>query len=104
MSEFNLAGYYKADIAFYKGFNLLKSAFRRDIIVHLIQAIILTTFIPIDIIIMSVGENAVPALAVGLASAMFSIIMVGYEYYFIFVRQSPLAYCLLARELLHVTN
>ena len=52
MSEFDLAGYHKADIAFYKGFNLLKSAFRRDIVVHLIQAIALITFIPIEIIIM----------------------------------------------------
>lgn len=79
-------GYHKADIAFYRGYQLFKSNYHREIAVHLIQAIGLIIFMPIDVQLLQVGNNAIVAQVIGLVASLFSIILLFCQYYTVILK------------------
>lgn len=99
-----MAGYYKADIAFYKGYELLKNTYHKEIFAHLLQTVALIVFIPIDATLLQTGDNILSAEGVALGAALISSILLIYQYYLIFKKYSLLGYCQMARDTRHTTN
>lgn len=95
---------YKADISFYTGYVGYRSIFRKAIAVHLFQIIIFAVFIPIDCIILTLGDKMVAALAIAAGNSLISLLIVIYEYYVLFKKNAIFSYCLLARDTNHATN
>lgn len=94
----------KADIAFYTGFQNYRNIYRKEIGLHLFIALAFIIFIPIDATVLDTGNHIIPAEAVALATAIFSVIAHLYMHYVLFTQPGLRGYCQLAKDTIHNTD
>lgn len=80
MSETSLAGFHKADLAFCKAYQKIRFFKRLELFGHLVQAVALIVFIPIDATILPTGDKMIAAECVALFVALYECITQGYFY------------------------
>lgn len=104
MSEGGFETYTKADISFRLGYRQFRNSFLRDLVVHLIQAVTLVVFMPIDATLLVTGDKMMAAEGVALGAAVISCIILIYQYWLVFRREGLIGYLQLARDTLHATT
>ena len=88
MMKNNIISHYnKADIAFSRGYRKFRLPYRFEIFLHVLQAIGLIVFIPIDNALLEVGDKAMAAEIVGLIASIISTLLLVCKYYCMFVCQ-----------------
>lgn len=104
MSSNQLTPYFKADIAFQRGYTNYQSGYRRALAVHIIELVMFAVIIPIDAAVLKMTEKMPIALGIAAADSFISLLIICYQYYSLFANNPVENYCILARDTLHTTN
>lgn len=104
MSSSEFVPYFKADIAFHRGYISYQSGYRRALAIHIIELIMFAVFIPIDAVLLKITEKMPIALGIAAADSFISLLIICYHYYTLFAHKTIESYCILARDTFHATH
>jgi hypothetical protein len=103
MSDNAMEGYFKADIAFYRGHQLYRNTQRRDLALHILQTLLMIIFLPIDATLLTTGNRILAAEGVALAVSLFSSLLLAHQYHLLFRKYGLLGFLQMARDTQHAT-
>ena len=84
MSQQKLEEVRKVDLSFYGGYTTYRGEFRKVLLIHVFEMVMLSVFIPIDSTRLVMGNRMAASLAIALADAILSFLIMGLIYYKLF--------------------
>ncbi len=94
----------KADLSFFYGYKQHRSDYRKYLVIHIFEVIMFAAIIPIDYLLLEVGNKMAGALIIGAADSLISLIILVCVYNVFFVKDQMQHYCELARDTYHATG